>query len=62
MHGTMADLAQSLLIVGALFPLIDSPENIPTFLALTTGLSTASRAVLARKIALNGFVLLLVSF
>src|SRR5271166_1028465 len=43
----------SLLIVGALFPLVDSPENIPIFLTLTS--------VLARKIAVYGFGLLLVS-
>src|SRR5271166_1131306 len=51
----------SLLIVGALFPLVDSPENIPIFLTLTSDLSTESRSVLARKIAVYGFGLLLVS-
>jgi len=62
MHSPIAGLARvSLLIVGALFPIVNSPENLPVFLTLTTGLSTGSRAVLARKIAVYGFVLLLVS-
>jgi multiple antibiotic resistance protein len=51
----------ALLIIGALFPLVNSPENIPIFLELTAGLSTRSRAVLARKVAVNGFALLVVS-
>jgi multiple antibiotic resistance protein len=51
----------SLLIVGALFPIVNSPENLPIFLTLTAGLSTESRSVLARKIAVNGFAILLVS-
>jgi len=62
MPEAVSELARtSLLIVGALFPIVNSPENVPIFLALTTGLSTWSRAVLARKIALNGFSLLVVS-
>ena len=51
----------SLLIIGALFPIVNSPENIPIFLTLTAGLSAGSRTLLARKIAFNGFVLLLVA-
>src|ERR1700721_4398328 len=51
----------SLLIVGALFPIVDSPDNIPIFLTLTAGLSAESRAVLARKIAVNSFGILIVS-
>lgn len=62
MNGALAELVRtSLLIVGALFPLVNSPENLPIFLMLTPGLSTASRAVMARKIAVYGFGLLLVS-
>jgi len=62
MHHTITGLVEtSLLIVGALFPLVNSPENVPIFLTLTAGLSTESRAVLARKIAVNGFALLVVS-
>ena len=49
----------SLLIVGALFPIVNTPQNIPIFLSLTTGLSSRDRSVLARRIALNGFALLI---
>src|SRR5277367_5142733 len=51
----------SLLIVGALFPIVNAPDNIPFFLVLTTSLSAENRAVLARKIGIYSFVLLLVS-
>jgi multiple antibiotic resistance protein len=61
-HDAIAELVRaSLLIVGALFPIVNAPDNIPIFLALTTGLSTGSREILARKIAVNSFSLLLVS-
>ncbi|HYL77130.1 MAG TPA: MarC family protein [Bryobacteraceae bacterium] len=60
-----ADLSQLfrtlLLIVGALFPIVNPLGNAPIFLSLTRGFSSATRAVLAWKIALNGFVLLVVS-
>lgn len=62
MHDAIAELIRgSLLIIGALFPIVNGPDNIPIFLMLTAGLSTESRAVLARKIAVYGFALLLVS-
>ena len=62
MYEPIAELTRtSLLIFGALFPIVDSPDNIPIFLTLTTGLSAESRAVLARKIAVNSFALLIVS-
>ena len=62
MHPTISELVRvSLLIVGALFPIIDSPDNIPIFLTLTPGLSAESRAVLARKIAVNSFGILIVA-
>ncbi len=51
----------TLLIVGAIFPIVDPPENIPIFLAMTRGLGPEGRSVLARKIAINGFFLLVVS-
>jgi multiple antibiotic resistance protein len=51
----------SLMIIGALFPIVNSPQNVPVFLTLTNGFSSASRAVMARKIAVNGFALLVVS-
>jgi len=62
LHRPAAELVRAfLLTVGALFPLVNSPENIPIFLALTPDLSIGSRAVLARKIAVNGLVLLAVA-
>ena len=61
-HDALAELVRtSLLILGALFPLVDSAENIPIFLTLTDGLSAESRSSLARKIAANSFALLVVS-
>ena len=60
-----ADLAEflrtSLLILGALFPIVNPLGNAPIFLTLTREFSGATRAILARKIAFNGFVLLIVS-
>ena len=58
----MSELVRTtLLILAALFPIINPPENIPIFVALTSGLSPENRSVLARKIAVNGFALLIVS-
>jgi multiple antibiotic resistance protein len=51
----------SLLIVGALFPIVNAPDNIPVFLLLTSGLSAENRAIMARKIGVYSFVLLVVS-
>lgn len=61
-YATVGELVRaSLLIVGALFPIVNAPDNIPVFLILTRGLSAANRAVMARKIGMYSFVLLLVS-
>ena len=48
-------------MVGALFPIVNPLGNTPIFLSLTPGFSTATRTLLARKIAINGFFLLVVS-
>jgi multiple antibiotic resistance protein len=62
MYAAISELARaSLLIVGALFPIVDSPDNIPIFLALTAGVSAQNREVLAREIAVNSFGILIVS-
>jgi len=50
-----------LLEVAALFPIVNPVGNAPIFLSLTRGASARTRATLARRIALNGFVLLVVS-
>jgi len=62
MHDAISELVRTtLLIIGALFPIVNPPENIPFFLALTSGYSPENRSVIARKVAVNGFVLLIVS-
>src|SRR5580698_9596842 len=62
MRDTIVELLRSLLlVVGALFPIVNSPENIPIFLDVTSGFPAESREILARKIAVNGFALLVVS-
>src|SRR5215471_16722841 len=62
MAGAMSDLVKNtLLVVGALFPIVNPIGNTPIFLSLTRGLSQHGRAVLARMIALNGLILILTS-
>jgi multiple antibiotic resistance protein len=51
----------TLLVVGALFPIVNPIGNTPIFLSLTRGLSPAGRITLARMIALNGLILILTS-
>ncbi|HEY4361329.1 MAG TPA: MarC family protein [Bryobacteraceae bacterium] len=58
----MAEFVKStLLIIGALFPIVNPLGNVPIFLTLTRDFSNDTRTVLARKIALNGFALLVAS-
>jgi len=52
-------LSAFLLTFAGLFPIVNPIEAAPFFLGLTAGLSTAERALLARKAAVNGFALLL---
>ena len=54
-------LQASLLTLGALFPIVNPLGTAPVFLLLTRGFSSHARAVLARKVAINGFVLVVVS-
>jgi multiple antibiotic resistance protein len=62
MPGALSDLAKyTLLVVGALFPIVNPIGNTPIFLSLTRGLSSRGRTVLARMIALNGLILILTS-
>ncbi|HEY2016632.1 MAG TPA: MarC family protein [Bryobacteraceae bacterium] len=53
--------ANALLVVGALFPIVNPLGNTPIFLTLTRGLSGHGRAILARTIAINGFLLMVAS-
>jgi multiple antibiotic resistance protein len=47
------------LCYAALFPIVNPVGNMPLFLSLTQGQAERERAVLARKVAINGFFLLL---
>jgi multiple antibiotic resistance protein len=48
-----------LLTFAGLFPIVNPLEAAPFFLGLTAGLTSAEREALARKVAVNGFALLL---
>jgi multiple antibiotic resistance protein len=48
-----------LLTFAGLFPIVNPLESAPFFLGLTAGLPADERRVLARKAAVNGFLLLL---
>jgi multiple antibiotic resistance protein len=62
MDGALSDLVKNtLLVVGALFPIVNPVGNTPIFLSLTRGLSGRGRTALARTIALNGLALILTS-
>ena len=52
-------LAAFLLTFGALFPIVNPIESAPFFYGMTAALSAEERNVLARKVAINGFALLL---
>jgi multiple antibiotic resistance protein len=62
MAGPLSDLVKNtLLVVGALFPIVNPIGGTPIFLSLTRGLSSHGRTVLARMIAINGLILILTS-
>src|SRR6266404_3111703 len=62
MNDALSDLFKNvLLVVGALFPIVNPVGNTPIFLSLTRGLSGRGRTLLARMIALNGLILILTS-
>jgi multiple antibiotic resistance protein len=51
-----------LLVVSALFPIVDPIGGSPIFLALTRDYTPQTRRLLARRIAVNSFILLIASF
>lgn len=51
----------ALLVIGALFPIVNPIGNTPIFLSLTRGLSEHGRTALARMVALNGLALIVAS-
>ena len=62
MAGALSELIKNiLLVVGALFPIVDPIGGTPIFLSLTRGLSNNGRSVLARIVALNSLVLIVTS-
>ena len=62
MNNVFSELtANTLLVVGALFPIVNPLGNTPIFLSLTRGLSGQGRAKLAWTIAVNGLVLMVTS-
>jgi multiple antibiotic resistance protein len=55
-------LEHALLVFAALFPIVNPVGGAPVFLSMTLGLDDAQRALLARRIGVNAFVLVLGSF
>lgn len=51
-----------LLILSALFPIVNPLGGSPVFLSLTQDYPAAARRILARRVAMNSFVLLIASF
>jgi multiple antibiotic resistance protein len=60
-YPTRAVIEQALLVFAALFPIVNPVGGAPVFLALTHGVSSAERAQLARRVAVNALVLVLAS-
>jgi multiple antibiotic resistance protein len=59
----MIQIAKSIfLVVSALFPIVDPIGGSPVFLSLTSDYSPETRRLLARRIAIDSFILLVVSF
>jgi multiple antibiotic resistance protein len=52
----------SILVVSALFPIVNPLGGAPIFLSLTHYYSTVQRKILSRKIAMNSFLLLMGSY
>ena len=60
---TVIQAAESiLLVVSALFPIVDPIGGSPIFLSLTREYDPQTRKLLARRIAVNSFILLIASF
>ena len=55
-------IGSTILILGALFPIVNPLGNSPIFLLLTRNSSSADRAILSSRIAVNSFLLLVISF
>lgn len=51
-----------LLVVSALFPIVDPIGGAPVFFSLTRDYDSRTRRILSRRIAINSFILLVASF
>ncbi len=51
-----------LLVVSALFPIVDPIGGSPIFLSLTRDYATQTRKLLSRRIAVDSFILLVASY
>jgi len=61
--GVFIEAAKSiLLVVSALFPIVDPIGGAPVFLSLTLYYDRETRKLLARRIAMNSFILMLASY
>jgi multiple antibiotic resistance protein len=59
----MLQIAKSiLLVVSALFPIVDPVGGSPVFLSLTRDYTRETRRLLSRRIAIDSFILMVVSF
>src|SRR5258708_16346766 len=62
-EGPLLETAKSvLLILSALFPIVNPLGGSPVFLALTHEYPASARTILPRRVAINSFVLLIPSF
>lgn len=57
-HSLNQVVATLLLVVAALFPIVNPLGNAPIFLILTRGVTAQGRSKLARAIAVNGLILI----
>jgi len=55
-------IKNTILFISALLPIVNPLGGVPVFLLLTPDTTTETRTLLARKVAVNSFVLLIVSF
>lgn len=55
-------IKSTLLIISALFPIVNPLGSAPLFLSMTRDYSEEDRKLLATRIAINGFFLLIASY
>jgi multiple antibiotic resistance protein len=60
-YTTRTLIEQTLLVFAALFPIVNPIGGSPVFLMMTRGLDDAQRALLARRIAVNAFLIVMCS-